>query len=136
MMKMCAALWGSQSWLQPAFSRPSAGHEGSLMAQEPPERRLRARLPAPHLFSRKAPPCASERSSAVETVHDVRFLAVSLLKLNRLSDTDRTSCMVLERPASDAKIDLGVDVKFRHNVLYYHILPVCKELSPLRPFRR
>src|ERR1017187_10512009 len=33
------------------------------MAQEPPERRLRARLPAPRLFSRKAPPCASERSS-------------------------------------------------------------------------
>src|ERR1035438_6577349 len=33
-----AALWGSQSWLQPAFSRPFAGHEGSL-TQEPPERR-------------------------------------------------------------------------------------------------
>src|SRR5271157_455592 len=65
MMKICAALWGSQSWLQPAFSRPSAGHEGSLMAQKPPERRLRARLPAPRLFSRKAPPCASERSSDV-----------------------------------------------------------------------
>src|ERR1039458_9649272 len=57
MMKMGAALWGSQSWLQPAFSRPCAGHESSLMAQEPPERRLRARLPAPRLFSRKAPPC-------------------------------------------------------------------------------
>src|ERR1035438_10464571 len=56
-------LWGSQSWLQPAFSRPSAGREGSRMAQEPPERRLRARLPAPRLLSRKAPPCASERSS-------------------------------------------------------------------------
>src|ERR1035441_6664977 len=65
MMKMCAALWGSQSWLQPAFSRPSAGHEGSLMAQEPPERRLRARLPAPRLFSDKAPPCPSERSSDI-----------------------------------------------------------------------
>src|ERR1019366_5530090 len=62
MMKMGAALWGSQSWLQPAFSRPCAGHEGSLMAQEPPERRLRARLPAPRLFSRKALPCASGRS--------------------------------------------------------------------------
>ena len=49
------AQWGSQSWLQPAFSRPSADHKGSLMAQEPPERRLRARLPAPRLFSRKAP---------------------------------------------------------------------------------
>src|ERR1019366_1780793 len=36
MMKMGAAWGGSQSWLQPAFSRPSAGHEGSLMAQEPP----------------------------------------------------------------------------------------------------
>src|ERR1017187_8011857 len=63
MTKMRAALWGSQSWLQPAFSRLSAEHEGSLMTQEPPERRLRARLPAPRLFSRKAPPCASERSS-------------------------------------------------------------------------
>jgi hypothetical protein len=69
MMKMGAALWGSQSWLQPAFSRPCAGHEGSLMAQEPPERRLRARLPAPRLFSRKAPPCASERSSELEFGH-------------------------------------------------------------------
>jgi hypothetical protein len=58
LMKMRAARWGSQSWLQPVFSRPSAEHEGSLMAQEPPERRLRARLPAPRLFSRKAPPCA------------------------------------------------------------------------------
>ena len=56
------AQWGSQSRLQPAFSRPSADHKGSLMAQEPPERRLRARLLAPRLFSRKAPPCA-ERSS-------------------------------------------------------------------------
>src|ERR1035438_5133191 len=36
MMQMCAALWGSQSWLQPAFSRPSAGHEGSLMARPTP----------------------------------------------------------------------------------------------------
>jgi hypothetical protein len=57
-----AALWGSQSWLRgalwAAFSRPSAGHEGSPMTHEPPERRLRARLPAPRLFSRKAPPCA------------------------------------------------------------------------------
>src|ERR1039457_6687605 len=69
MMKMGTALWGSQSWLQPAFSRPCAGHEGSLMAQEPPERRLRARLPAPRLFSRKAPPCASERSSELEFGH-------------------------------------------------------------------
>src|ERR1017187_1080126 len=65
MMKMNAALWGSQSWLQPAFSRLSAEHEGSLMTQEPPERRLRARLPAPRLFSRKALPCASERSSDI-----------------------------------------------------------------------
>jgi hypothetical protein len=54
MMKMGAALWGSQSWLQPAFSRPSAEHEGSPTTHEPPERRLRARLPAPRLFSRKA----------------------------------------------------------------------------------
>ena len=36
-----AALWGSHSWLQPAFSR---------RPQEPPERRLRARLPAPLAF--------------------------------------------------------------------------------------
>ena len=39
LMKMRAARWGSQSWLQPAFSRPSAEHEGSPMTQEPPERR-------------------------------------------------------------------------------------------------
>jgi hypothetical protein len=65
MMKMRAALWGSQSWLQPAFSQLSAEHEGSLMTQEPPERRLRARLPASRLFSRKAVPCASERRSDV-----------------------------------------------------------------------
>src|ERR1035438_6594650 len=61
-----AALWGSQSWLQPAFSRPFAGHEGSL-TQEPPERRPRgdprARLPAPRLFSEEGSPCASERNS-------------------------------------------------------------------------
>ena len=38
-LQMVASQWGSQSWLQPAFSRPSAGHEGSLMTHEPPERR-------------------------------------------------------------------------------------------------
>ena len=52
-LQMMASQWGSQSWLQPAFSRPSAGHEGSLTTHEPPERRLRARLPALRLFSRK-----------------------------------------------------------------------------------
>src|ERR1035438_10365731 len=64
MMEMCAAQWGSQSWLQPAFSRPSAEHEGSLTTHEPPERRLRARLPAPRLFSRKSlvTPAASRPS--------------------------------------------------------------------------
>jgi hypothetical protein len=68
MMKMGAALWGSQSWLQPAFSRLSAEHEGSLTTREPPERRLQARLPAPQLFLRKGPPCASERSSDVQSM--------------------------------------------------------------------
>src|ERR1035438_9148424 len=34
MMKVYAALWGSQSWLQPAFSRPSVGHEGSPMPRK------------------------------------------------------------------------------------------------------
>src|ERR1035438_3190284 len=45
---------------QPAF----AGHESSLTAQAPPERRLQARLPAPHLFSRKSrmtPRCLGAR---------------------------------------------------------------------------
>src|ERR1035438_8576104 len=47
MMKMCAALWGSQSWLQPAFSRPSAGHAGSLMTQEPPEKAAAGKIARP-----------------------------------------------------------------------------------------
>src|ERR1035441_1610128 len=55
--------WGSQSWLQPAFSRPLPG----TTARSSPESRLkgvprgdpRARLPAPRLFSSKALPCAS-----------------------------------------------------------------------------
>ena len=34
------------------FQPASAGHEGSLIAQEPPERRLQARLPAPRLLLR------------------------------------------------------------------------------------
>src|SRR5712692_7496788 len=38
---MVAYSWGSQSWLPPAFSRRCA-------RAEPPERRLQARLPAPH----------------------------------------------------------------------------------------
>jgi cytosine/adenosine deaminase-related metal-dependent hydrolase len=36
-------MWGSQSWLQPAFSRPLT----RAWPDEPPERRLQARLPAP-----------------------------------------------------------------------------------------
>jgi hypothetical protein len=52
--QMCAALWGSQSWLRgalwAAFSRPSADHKGPVTTQEPPERRLRARLPAPPMI--------------------------------------------------------------------------------------
>src|ERR1035441_3299162 len=54
-----AVLWGSQSWLQPAFQPAFAEYEGC--AAEPPERRLQAGLPAPHLFSsRETPPCASD----------------------------------------------------------------------------
>jgi len=53
---MGAAQWGSQSWLQPAFSRPSAEHEGSLTAQEPPERRPQRGPPGhdcpPHTYFR------------------------------------------------------------------------------------
>ena len=40
-------LWGSQSWLQPAFSRRPLGTAASRRSREPPERRLRAGLPAP-----------------------------------------------------------------------------------------
>jgi hypothetical protein len=42
---MAAAAFVGQPILAAAGFRPSAGHEGSLMTQEPPERRLRARLP-------------------------------------------------------------------------------------------
>jgi NADH-quinone oxidoreductase subunit F len=51
-LKMGAAQWGSQSWLRgalwAAFSRPLPN---AKVAQEPPERRLQARLPAPRLSS-------------------------------------------------------------------------------------
>ena len=40
-------LWGSQSWLQPAFSRPLPGTKTPHGAKKPPKRRLRAGLPAP-----------------------------------------------------------------------------------------
>jgi hypothetical protein len=40
-------LWGSQSWLRPAFSRLLRGTKLVHCPKEPPERRLRARLPAP-----------------------------------------------------------------------------------------
>jgi hypothetical protein len=40
-----------------------------------------------------------------------------------------------ESPDSDdGGKGLGVDVHFRHNVLYYQFLPVCKELSSTAPF--
>jgi hypothetical protein len=40
-------LWGSQSWLQPAFSRLFRDTNARRRPEKPPERRLRARLPAP-----------------------------------------------------------------------------------------
>ena len=42
-------LWGSQFWLQPAFSRRLRLRRLAHGAKEPPERRLRARLPAPRV---------------------------------------------------------------------------------------
>jgi adenosylcobinamide-phosphate synthase len=42
-------LRGSQSWLQPAFSRLWPGAKTRARSQEPPERRLQAELPAPQL---------------------------------------------------------------------------------------
>jgi hypothetical protein len=42
-------LWGSQSWLQPAFSRRLRASKALDDSKEPPERRLRAELPAPQL---------------------------------------------------------------------------------------
>jgi hypothetical protein len=64
--------WGSQSWLQPAFSRPLPG----TTARSSPESRLkgvprgdpRARLPAPRLFSSKALPCASAGAVRTPTI--------------------------------------------------------------------
>jgi hypothetical protein len=43
-----AALWGSQSWLQPAFSRLWLAARARTRMAKPPERRLQAELPAPH----------------------------------------------------------------------------------------
>src|ERR1035438_2551191 len=40
-------LWGSQSWLPPAFSRRLRGSKTGACPKKPPERRLQARLPAP-----------------------------------------------------------------------------------------
>ena len=50
-MRRCdkIGLWGSQSWLQPAFSRPLRLRRLAHGAKEPPGRRLRARLPAPRV---------------------------------------------------------------------------------------
>ena len=47
-MRSCdkIGLWGSQSWLRPAFSRPLRLRRLAHGAKEPPKRRLRARLPA------------------------------------------------------------------------------------------
>jgi hypothetical protein len=47
-------LWGSQSWLQPAFSRRSRGTNTRRRPDKPPKRRLRARLPAPRPANRFA----------------------------------------------------------------------------------
>ena len=48
---------------------------------------------------------------------------------------ERRTKASVDVPVADAKTSFGVDVKFRHNVLYYHILPLCKELSFRSLFR-
>jgi hypothetical protein len=48
-------LWGSQSWLQSAFSRRSRGTNTPRRPEKPPKRRLRARLPAPQFVQNCRP---------------------------------------------------------------------------------
>jgi hypothetical protein len=56
-------LWGTQPWLQPAFSRLLGSMEARRAAEMPPERRLKARLPAPERAAKAVRPLPDGRGS-------------------------------------------------------------------------